>query len=94
MRLFESPDGTEILPVGRTETDRGKTITLLRRRLPDAGSVVKVTAGWRELHLPPEEEIPSVGVSQCVRCRRLNFGPCISATCLDLQAAGMRDFRV
>lgn len=38
---------------------------------------------WRVLDEP--DALPEVAVSSCLRCRRMNFGPCISATCVDLQ---------
>lgn len=43
----------------------------------------ELRAEWTPLPSPP---LVFVAPSSCCRCRRMNFGPCISATCVDLQA--------
>jgi hypothetical protein len=45
-----------------------------------------VKLGWKLLGFPHEIDVPVVGAQSCIRCHRINFGPCISATCQDLQA--------
>lgn len=77
-QLYESPDGMEILRPAMRSSGR-----LLLHRTPAHPGALVDAEGWRPLAVPAE--VPYAAVRSCVRCRRLNFGPCISATCTDLQ---------
>lgn len=91
-------DKAETLRVTGTETGASGTTWLLLRTVPDPGwqsspPIVKSAEqleeeGWRWVETPTQaSSVARDGYSQCVRCRRVNFGPCISETCTDLQAA-------
>lgn len=47
----------------------------------------EVLQSWRVLGRTADLEalLHRPGPRSCLRCRRINFGPCISATCADLQ---------
>lgn len=81
MKLYESEDGTELLRKAMTTESR----TLLLRRSADPGALTLLDDSWTEIDIP--DDLPVVGWSCCIRCHRLNAGPCISSTCSDLQVA-------
>lgn len=67
-----------MIELGRAERSVWLTEPELLRSWRPLGRVEDVQA-----HLDER----TVGVSSCRRCGRLNFGPCISRTCTDLQVA-------
>ena len=91
-RVYEKGDGDpgEFGRVVSVERDNlnGDVAVLAVAGVGDRRVVVRadeLARDWRELRAPPD--LPEAHAVCCIRCHRINFGPCISATCTDLQVA-------
>ena len=89
MKVYER--GDEIGLLAMTETHDGVRICFLRmwdhdgpkppRRIPED----ELHREWKLLDF--SVDIPQPGPRCCLRCGRMNFGPCISLTCIDVVPA-------